>query len=126
MNLLVIIAILLALTGFKPAGGNGGNGGNGDKGQVTQGYYTPSQGSRKRKMDTNANLGGWSNSFQPQWFLDIPAHQYFRADLYVPDRPWADRKDIVFLKGGGTHGINHWAMTIEDYNPLNYTTENLT
>ncbi len=112
MNLLVIIAILLALTGFKPAGGNG------DKGQATQGYYTPTRSisyykGRKIKMNTNANLGQLEIAQK-----SVEVGTYFRADR-THGGQWGN--DKVFYRT--TYGHVDIA---EYYNPLNYTTENLT
>ena len=104
MNILVIVAIFLALTGFNPAGGNG------DKGQATQGYYDP-QGAwdrdnywDKKKMNTTSSISD-SSLVEPG--------TYYRADNSLGE-------DYVWYRGTSVN------MTVEPYNQLHYTTENMT
>jgi len=105
MNALLIAIILLTLTGFKPAGGNG------DKGQATQGYYDP-QGAwdrenywDKKKMNTTSSISDPSL---------VEPGTYYRADNRAGE-------DYVWYKYPQGHGTS-----IELYNPLHYTTENMT
>lgn len=132
MNGLLLIAIIFALSGFKPkttkeetVGTKPDELGNGDKGQVTQGYYQPNHaGYRKRKMNTNINLGDFMNNAMPPAIKSVEPHTYFVANLSSPYpgrvTPWQNH---VFLKGAAGYES---AMMIEPYNPLNYTTENMT
>ena len=103
MNIFVIVAILLALTGFKPAV-------NGDKGQVTQGYYDPQPSWDrdnywdKKKMNTTSSISD-SSLVEPG--------TYFRADLRGDSYVW--------YKFPAGHN-----QAVVPYNPLHYTTENMT
>ena len=109
MNILVIVAILLALTGFKTAGGNG------DNGQATQGFYDPlMRGWTKKKMNNNHLI-----SNEASW--NVEGDTYFRM---LNSHTGADE---VFYKYPESYGYGSKASTnVELYNPIRYTTENLT
>ena len=115
MNILVLIAIILALSGFKPVQ-------TVEKGQATQGYYTPTSGleyyrGRKLKMNTNANLGQLEVAQK-----DVEIGTYFRADrnAHISRAGTGSGNDLVFFRT--TYGN----VMVEYYKPDNYTTENMT
>lgn len=112
MNALLLIGIIFALSGFKPKEQT-----NGDKGQVTQGYYTPSNPSfAKGKMgstatfDLNTKIG--RDSYQA-----VPMFEYF---VYTSPTERDGQVKMV--------GVKTWRMTsfsrVEEFDPMNYTTEN--
>ncbi len=115
MNILLLIGIIFALSGFKPVQ-------TVEKGQATQGYYTPTSGlnyyrGRKLKMNTNANLGQVEIAQK-----NVELGTYFRADrnahMSVAGRGTGN--DHVFFRT--TYGN----VMVERYYPSNYTTENMT
>ncbi len=103
MNILLLIGIILALSGFKPVQ-------TVEKGQATQGYYQPSPSYPKLKMNTTANLGDIRKS--GNW-RGVEPDTYFRAD--------SNGNDFVYRKRGwgGASSVGFW-------DPMKYTTENMT
>jgi len=106
VNILVLIGIILALSGFKPV--------STEKGQATQGYYQPSPSKPKLKMNTTANLGDIQNS--GNW-RGVEHNTYFRADSTSPST--GEVRDFVYRKHGwgGAQSTGFW-------DPMKYTTEN--
>jgi len=105
VNIFLIIAIIFALSGFKPATST-------EKGQATQGYYTPAlRGWGKKKMNTNANLGAWPPNYD--------SSQIERGTYYVADN--SQGISYVFYKF--PNGVGN---TVEPYNASRYTVENNT
>ncbi len=104
MNIILLIGIIFALSGFRPV--------STEKGQATQGYYQPSPSYPKLKMNTTANLGDVANL--DNW-KDVEADTYFRVDQTYQ----GNVRDMVFRKRGwgGATSTGFW-------NPMNYTTEN--
>tara|TARA_B100000686_G_C16724939_1_gene937215 strand:+ start:64 stop:456 length:393 start_codon:yes stop_codon:yes gene_type:complete len=129
MNALLIILALIALSGFKPkdsgaVGTKPDETGDPDKGQVTQGFYQPGHaGYRKKKMNTNKNLGDFRNLNMPPAIKAVEPHTYFVANLASTNQNRTPWQNHVFLKGSPG---NDSAMMIEPYNPVNYSTENMT
>ena len=104
MNILLLIGIIFALSGFKPV--------STEKGQATQGYYQPSPSYPKLKMNTTANLGDIREL--SNW-RDVEPETYFRADSHFK----GEVRDFVYRKRGwgGASSTGFW-------DPMNYTTEN--
>ncbi len=105
MNILLLIGIIFALSGFKPV--------STEKGQATQGYYKP-RNHPKLKMNTSANLGDMGVG--SNW-KGVEPNTYFRADRFF----MGVTSDMVFRKVGTSS-----ATGVGEWNPMNYTTENKT
>lgn len=118
MNALLLIGVIFALSGFKPKEstrvGTGNETSDGDTGQVTQGYYTPSNPSYGvGKMSTTASFDA-TTQLGYESILAIPEHEYF---IYTGGSGWMEGKKIVGLKSYATR-----FLPVEEYNPMNYTT----
>ena len=105
MNILLLIGIIFALSGFKP--------GSIQKAQITQGMYKPSSGVRMPagKMNTNASLGMFTGTSADRKIIDpVESNTYFRVQDTRGD-------DMVYYKKNG------YAHSVEAYNPLSYYTQ---
>ena len=101
MNILVLIGIIFALSGFKPKGNTDNN--------CTQGYYQPEMsGWAKRKM-------GSTNMLDLKDTSSVAANEYYLAPY-----PGTGQK-FVWIKYPAGH-----SGSVEPYNPMNYTVGNCT
>ena len=130
MNALLLIGIIFALSGFRPKTDLP----NGEKPQITQGYYDPKEslGGRgitfygKRLMGTPSSLGNYMD-----WVRNKPLDQLetIKGEYFVLDKKTgkynnqgeAKSEKIVFLSQGRSGGF----LTVQKFNPMNYTTENI-
>ncbi len=119
MNALLLIGIIFALSGFKPKEekkvGTGNETSDGDIGQITQGYYTPSNPSYGvGKMSTTASFDA-TTTLGHEAIMAVPVHEYF---IYTGGTGWMEGKKIVGFRGA-------WGgfSPVEEYNPMNYTTQ---
>ena len=126
MNALLLIGIIFALSGFKPKTDLP----NGEKPQITQGYYDPKDDYvfrfyGKRRMGTPSSLG-----YYMDWVRNKPLDQLetIKGEYFVLDKKTgkynnqgeAKSEKIVFLSQGRSGGF----LTVQKFNPMNYTTEN--